>query len=160
MGKEQKLSPEELQAKVDELQSALNAETAAKAKLQETLNEVSKGQGEVATNLAEALAKLEAAEKENASLSAENESLKAVNDELTNELEKASEKTLQEVVNEAQKKETKLSTETFTVEGKKYGFNYPVMILGGKRITNEDVLASDELQVQLVAAKHSMLKAL
>lgn len=92
-------------------------------------------------------------------LKAENESLKSVNDALSNEVKGLSEKSLQVLVEKAKKKEKpKLSAETFEVEGTKYCFVSPVMMLKDKRVTNADVLASTDLQAQLVAAKSGMIK--
>lgn len=161
------LTVEELQAKVEELNKALSAEADSKKQLQDTLNDVSAGQRELAEKAAKLLqdnndltAIAQDQEKQLEALKAENEMLKAVNDELTNELEGISKKDLKAVVEASQTKAAPvLSTESFTVAGKSYGFNYPVMVYKGKRITNDDVLASTELQEELVAAGHSMIKA-
>lgn len=133
------LTVEELQAKVAELQDAVTAGQ----KQKDDLTAIAQDQ-----------------EKQLEALKAENETLKAVNIELTNELEAISKKDLKAVVQASQEKTAPvLSKETFTVDGKSYGFNYPVITIKGKRITNDDVLASKELQAELVAANHSMIKA-
>jgi regulator of replication initiation timing len=132
-------SNEELIKKIAELQDAFDKANATAA-------EAAKAQGELA--------------EKNKALLEENEQLKAVNESLQEDLAKLSEKSLQEKVTESQEKKVELSTKTFKVNGKEYGFNYPVMVYKGNRITNEEVLASEELQAELAAANHSMLKAL
>jgi septal ring factor EnvC (AmiA/AmiB activator) len=87
----------------------------------------------------------------------ENEQLKEVNEGLQSEIEKLSEK-IPAAEKAEEKKAAVLSTETFTHKGSKYGFNYPVMMFEGNRITNDDVLADKDLQAKLVAAGSSMLK--
>jgi len=147
MGKENNQAPpaDDLQKKVAELESALAAEANASNALQLSLDSVT------ASN--EQFAKL------NEELRAENETLKAVNDSLTAEVEKLSEKDLQKVVDQAKAKpKPELSKETFEVDGAKYGFVSPVMQFKKQVITCSDVLASKELQAQLVAANSGMIK--
>lgn len=132
-------TPVNLEEKVAELEASLTAS----AKEKDDLTAINLDQGK----------QLEA-------LNAENESLKAVNAELSKELASFSEKNLEAVVEKAQKQEApKLSAETFKVDGKEYGFVSPVMMFKKVRITNADVLASPELQAELVNAKAGMVKA-
>lgn len=161
-------TPEDLQKKVAELNEALAAEANSKKQLQDTLNEVSAGQSELAEKVADLTKENEALtsiakdqEKQLEELNTENESLKEVNDQLSKDLASISEKSLQTLetkLSDGHKKAAKLSTETFEMNAVKYGFRYPSMMYQGKRVTNDDVMASEDLQKELVDAKHSMIK--
>lgn len=129
MGKE--VTVEQLQAKVAELEDSLKAEKAANINLQMQLN--------AAVD--------------------ENNDLKTVNENLVKEVTNISEKSMQLLVNKAaEKAKETVSTETFEVEGETYGFVSPVCMYKGQRITATEVLASKELQAELVANKIGLIK--
>lgn len=81
---------------------------------------------------------------DNDALQKENEQLKELIENLTAELEKLSPTAPVEA------KKAELSKLTFKVGTKQYGFVYPQIKLDGAIITNDDVLASKELQEKLV----------
>lgn len=74
----------------------------------------------------------------------ENKHHKQLSATLTTELEKLSPAAPVEV------KKPELSKSTFKVNKKEYGFAYPQIKLDGVIITNDDVLASKDLQEKLV----------
>lgn len=144
---------EDLQKKVAELEASL----AASAKEKNELTSIAKDQEK---QLEELRAEHLRQDKQVEALLEENASLKAVNAELSKELEKQSETNVQAAVDKAAATpKPVLSTETFDVDGSEYGFAFPVMMYKGKRITNADVLASKDLQAELVNSKAGMVKA-
>lgn len=101
----------------------------------------------------------------NASLAQDNEALKIelkVSQDQVNDLEKA----LQEASKKGTPAEAKpavvekpeISKSTFEHAGKKYGFAMAAVILDGQKITAKEVLASKELQSQLVEMGSGFIK--
>lgn len=95
---------------------------------------------------------------QNEQLQAENETLIKVNEQLTLQIEELSKTDVKSLP--AVKKATDYKTASFVLDGVEYGFNFPRITIKKASIGVDEVLASADLQQELVAAKNAMIKAL
>lgn len=94
--------------------------------------------------------------------------LKAENEQLRQEIERlnAVNRDLQKLAEGAPVKQVpetsgnEMLTLSFVNDGVKYGFNFPALQLGGKKITAVDICADNQLQAELIGKKSGILKRL
>lgn len=108
--------------------------------------------------------KIEVLEKEKASLKADlaekqtalDDAL-SINADLTDQVEKLSKETTDDSTKKVEKK-VDHNALSFENDGRAVGFNYPKTVWKKQPITAEDIVANPELQAQLIAAHHGILK--
>jgi len=95
---------------------------------------------------------LEELQKSNEELKAENANLLKANEALTLEVEK-----LSSAPQSATPAPAQLSKATFKLGADEYGFAYPAVMHNGEKITADHVLASEDLQKELVEIQSGFL---